>query len=165
MKKIFLITLICFIWVFSLFGVYVLAQAPTPVVSHPASQINPGSFQNGNYTFSGSLFVGGAVNSQLFYDTNNPRYHVDPTGLSRLTTVHAEGEIKSTTKSEWKDVPLSTIMAYQSLCNHENLSQQTALLYCISGCNRYCREGLGYSGGTLSEYDGNRQRVGCVCIP
>jgi hypothetical protein len=118
-----------------------------------------------NIGVNGSALIGGAVNSQLFYDTNNSHYKVDPNDLSRLKTIYAEGEIKSTTKSEWKDVPISTIRAYQPLCNHTDLSNQKNLLYCISGCQRYCSDGLGYSGGTLTEYDGNNQRVGCICIP
>lgn len=127
---------------------------------------NSAIFQwSNNIGIDGSALIGGAVNSQLFYDTNNSYYKVDPTGLSRLSTIHANGEIKSTNGSEWKVVPISTIIAHQPMCNHEDLSNQKNLLYCISGCQRYCSNDLGYSGGTLSEYDGSRKLVGCICIP
>jgi len=46
--------------IYSLFLVFILLSFSSvfAVVSHPASQIEPGSFQTGNYTFNGSIGIG-----------------------------------------------------------------------------------------------------------
>jgi len=60
-----------------------------PTVSHPAEQIQPGVFQDGNFTFRGSLTVNGTVstNGSLGIGTSTPstNLHIRTSGNPSLT--------------------------------------------------------------------------------
>jgi len=80
------------------------------------------------------------------------------------TTIEAQGTIKSVNKSQYYIVPFSEIKARNDRCDRNQLYYQEKMLFCISGCNRWCQERK-YSGGTITEFDPYKNLVGCVCLP
>jgi len=83
----------------------------------------------------------------------------------RIAELEKENErlrhaISVSRSSVFNVVPLVDIQAYLPACQIGNAITH---LYCITGCNRWCKQSQGYSGGTLVEV--GRAELGCVCLP
>lgn len=76
------------------------------------------------------------------------------------------GTIKSTTHAQNVQTTKTNLATYHPDCNSLNtFGRGGDFLVCNSACSRHCRQALGYSGGTLVEWQTGTDVAFCDCIP
>lgn len=110
------------------------------------------------------LFIGGGRGLIIRDNSGNDNANLQVHTVYS-SEIYSTGVIKSTTRAQnFSRIPVRELTEKQPNCKEDDIYRQRNLLFCISGCNRWCGD-KNYSGGTLVEYNRESHTVECVCIP